>query len=88
MKVQLHIEELILQGFEAVDRRYISAAVETELTRLFLEQGVPSTLAVGGAIARLQGDSFTITPDAKPGQIGAQVAQAIYKGMGQGTLGA
>ena len=83
MGLQLHIEELILHGFTNVDRQRIGAAVEQELTRLFTERGIPATIVSGGAVARLDGGSFAVTADAKPQQIGAQVARAIYKGLAQ-----
>ena len=81
MNVQLNIEELILHGFAALDRRQIGAAVGAELTRLFREQGVPPALLNGGALVRLDGGAFTVSPDAKAVQIGAQVAQALYGGL-------
>ncbi len=81
MNVQLQIEEIILHGFTMIDRHRISVAVEQELTRLFVEQGVPPTLANGGALAKLDGGAFSVAANAKPQQIGAQVAQAIYKGL-------
>lgn len=83
MNVHLQIEELILHGFTPADRQRIGAAVEEELTRLLVEQGVPPTLANGGLLARLDGGSFSVSATAKPQQIGRQVAQAIYKGLGR-----
>ncbi len=81
MNIELHIEELVLHGFATVDRHRIGAAVEQELARLLMEQGVPLGLAAGGALARLDGGSFTVAPVAKPDQIGTQVAGAIYGGF-------
>jgi hypothetical protein len=81
MNVQLNIEELIFHGFAMLDRHDIGAAVEAELTCLFTEQGVPPNLLNGGAAARLDAGAFTVAPNAKPAQIGAQVAQALYGGL-------
>jgi hypothetical protein len=81
MNIQLHIEALVFHGFAALDRQAINAAVEQELGRLLAAQGVPPALAVGRAMARLDGGSFTVRPDAKPAHIGLQVAQAIYGGF-------
>ena len=39
--IELHIEELVLNGFGPVDRYRIGVAVEVELARLFAEQSVP-----------------------------------------------
>ncbi|MBD0326005.1 MAG: hypothetical protein ICV68_06225, partial [Pyrinomonadaceae bacterium] len=47
--IELHIEELILHGFERRDRYAIADAFERELSRLlseqFAEQGLPSSLS-------------------------------------------
>lgn len=79
--IELHIEELVLEGFEQVDRHGIAEAVEQELTRLFTEKGIPPSLADGGKINRLDGGAFQIEPDSRPETIGTRVAQAVYGGL-------
>ena len=54
---------------------------QMQIARDFTAQGVPLTLTGGGVVARLDGGSFTVTPDARPDRTGAQVAQAIYRGF-------
>ncbi|GAX45682.1 hypothetical protein NIES4075_67030 [Tolypothrix sp. NIES-4075] len=80
MNVELHIEELVLHGFERGDRHHISEAVQQELTRLFA-QGVPPSLAQGGEIGRLDGGGFEMTAGMQSGAIGAQIARSIYGGL-------
>jgi len=41
MRIEVHIEELILEGFAPGDRWRVGAAVQEELGRLFSRQGVP-----------------------------------------------
>lgn len=79
--IELHIEELVLHGFESGDRYRIGAAVEAELARLFAEQGVPPSLAQGGEMAHLDGGTFDVAPGSTAEAIGAQVAQALYGGL-------
>lgn len=79
--IELHIEELVLEGFEQVDRHRIAEAVEQELTRLFTERGIPPSLAYGKEINRLDGGAFHIAPDSGPETIGTRVAQAVYRGL-------
>jgi hypothetical protein len=79
--IELHIEELVLDGFEQVDKRRITEAVERELTHLFKERDIPATLASGGEIDRLDGGDFQVVPDSRPDTIGTKVAQAVYGGM-------
>jgi hypothetical protein len=81
--VELHIEDLVLHGFDFAHRYAIGEAIERELTRLSSEQG--STIAAtenveiaivnGGAIDLKQGSSAEAT--------GIQLARAIHRGLGQ-----
>ncbi len=79
--IELHIEELLLEGFEQVDRHRIAEAVERELTHLFTERGIPHSLAGGGEINRLDGGAFQVAPNSRPETIGTRVAQAVYGGL-------
>ena len=82
--VELVLEELVLHGFPAGDRRRIAAAVERELARRIADGGLPPGLASGGALARLDGGSFTVDRSAGPDAIGARVAEAIVSSAGGG----
>lgn len=76
--IELYIEELVLDGFEQVDKRRIAEAVECELKDLFTERGIPRSLADGGKINHLDGGDFQLAPDSRPETIGTRVAQAVY----------
>ena len=79
--IELHIEELVLNGFGPVDRYRIGVAVEVELARLFAEQSVPPSLAQGGDIPRLDGGRFEVGPGSGAEEIGTHVARALYGGL-------
>lgn len=79
--IELHIEELVLHGFEPGDHYRIAQAVEAELTRLFAEQGVPPSLVQGGGIPHLDGGTFEAAPGSTAETIGARVAQTLYGGL-------
>jgi hypothetical protein len=81
-RIELHVEELMLHGFEPADRHRIGLAVEHELGRLFAERGAPRSLTRGEGVPRLNAGSFQVTPGARAESIGARVAQAVYRGMG------
>jgi len=81
--IEVHIDELILHGFELGDRYRIGEAVEHELARLLCEQGVPLSLHSENATDELKAPTFSPTPGAKPPAIGRQIAQAVYKGFSQ-----
>ena len=79
--IELHIEELVLEGFDQVDTRRITGAVERELTHLFIERDIPPTFAGGGEIDRLDGGAFQVARGSRPETIGTKVAQALYGGL-------
>lgn len=82
--INLHIDELVLHGFEPGDRRRIGVAVESELTRLFTEQGIPPGFTGGIALPAIDAGAFQVTPHMKAGAIGQQVAQSVYAGFNNG----
>jgi hypothetical protein len=79
--IEVYIEELVLHGFDLRDRYAIGEAVQRELSRLFAEQGIHSSLGQGREIARLDVGTFDVKPGAKAEAIGTQVAQSVYGGL-------
>jgi hypothetical protein len=57
--------------------------VQRELGRLIAEQGLPA--GAGESVARdvVDGGSFAREPLATPSSVGAQVARAVYGGLGR-----
>jgi hypothetical protein len=82
-RVNLHIEELVLNGFSPGDRHRIGQAVEFELARLITEQGIPSSLSREGGVARMDGGRFNMWPNSGAEVIGGQVARSVYEGFGK-----
>lgn len=87
----LHIEELILHGFERIDRYRVTSAIERELARLLREPGAQQrprardrTGGESGA-HRLDAGSFIVPHNATPDAIGVQVAQAIFHSLAPGN---
>lgn len=80
MNIDLHIEELVLEGFPPEDRHRIGAAVERELARLLTERGLPG-VTESMDISRLDGGSFEMDRNATPERVGGQVGGAVYGGM-------
>ncbi|PYP84920.1 MAG: hypothetical protein DMG65_21615 [Candidatus Angelobacter sp. Gp1-AA117] len=78
--VELHIEELLLRGFSPRDRFAISDAIEHELTRLIGNGGIAGINA-GMAIQRLAGGRFKVAQGMRPGAVGRQIAQTLYRGI-------
>lgn len=85
MNIQVHIERLILDGIalSAAERPRLQAAVETELGRLLVEQGIASGLESGIALDSVRGGAVQLQPEARGTGLGKQVAQAVYGGIGR-----
>jgi len=80
--VELHIEELVLDGFVRGQRYEIAEAIGRELERL-LAGRVPQSLTAGSAVDRLDAGVLEIRQAARPEAVGAGIAQQIYGGMGR-----
>jgi hypothetical protein len=81
-RVELRIDELVLDGLWAPDRQRFSEAVEQELTRLLAGCGAPRPLA-GGGVPALDGGAFLLPAGASPEAAGVQVARALYQALGR-----
>jgi len=81
MRVELHIEELVLHGFSSRDRYAIAAAVEQTLSQLFAVHGVPYSFTESSEQARLDAGAFNIAPRANSEVIGSQIAQSVHRGL-------
>lgn len=85
MKVNLHIERLILDGVELApaDHPAFQAALEGELVRLLAEGGVEPGLAAGKAVPSVRASAFEMSGDRDPVRLGRQVAGSVYGGIGK-----
>ena len=82
--IHLHIERLILDGLpiEHGQGPHVQAAVEAEMTRLLTENGLAEHLQSGGALPRLNAHAIQLAPGASPAQLGQQIAQSVFGGLG------
>lgn len=79
--LNLHIDQLTLHGFDRIDRHQVGSAVQTELSRLIREQGLPSSLNQTQTIGNMNAGEFKTGQSMGANSIGTQVAQKIYRGM-------
>jgi hypothetical protein len=84
MKIQIYIERLILDGlpFEHGQELFIQRAFETELTRLIAENNLTLHWETGIATPALNGNTIQLTSGSSPAQVGTQIAQSLYSGIG------
>ena len=80
MNIELHIQQLILDGLtiEPVNRRVLQAAVGEELTRLLSSGGLRSDLLASRAVRSISAGEFQITNQMAPARLGNQIAQAVH----------
>jgi hypothetical protein len=84
MNIDIRIERLILDGLP-VSRGHeplIQAAIEAELARLLSAGVISPKLLDGGAVPSVRAGSLQLTSGGTPAQLGQQIAQAVYRGIG------
>lgn len=79
--IELHIDEVTLEGFPMLDRDRLGGAIRTELARLLTEQGAPSLLNQSGELMNLPGGTLTAGQTVDAAALGVQIARAIYGGL-------
>jgi hypothetical protein len=79
--IELHIEELVLHGFENYNAQHIGEAVQCEISRLLQEQGLPSALAHTIDVEHLNAGRFSMQPESKAKSIGSNIGYSVYKGL-------
>jgi hypothetical protein len=78
--IEVHIDELILHGFNPADRHQIGDAVQTELVRLLETKELAQSIRRGASIERLDGGE--ITPHGPgPRSLGRAIAQGVFGGL-------
>ena len=79
--VEVHIEELVLDGFAPADPHRIGDAVERELFRV-LARGDGAGLPLRSqAVDAVDAGEFHVAADASARSIGAQVARSVLHGL-------
>jgi hypothetical protein len=87
VNIQLHIERLVLEGLPLTGHQgmLVQAAVEHELGRLLSAGQLKPNIASGGAMPALQVGMIQAPNAASPVRLGAQIAGAVYSGIGDRT---
>jgi len=84
MNIQLHVEQLVLDGLSltASQGPLVQAALEAEMSRLLAEGGLAPGLLSGGTLPGLPAASIELAPQSDPATIGRQIAQSVHGGIG------
>jgi hypothetical protein len=79
--IELHIEELVLEGFPESARYRIGAAVEQELARLLRAHGHPASWPRSAEMDRVNGGSFDVPVNTSPEAAGRELGRAIHRSL-------
>lgn len=79
--LNLHIEELVVEGLPGMREADLGMAVRAELTRLLAAQGLPTAWSQGAEVGHLNAGSIRLAPNAGPEATGRQIAQSVYGGL-------
>lgn len=85
MKINVHIERLILDGLPVTSHQgpQVQAAVERELARLLVADGLSDELRTGAAVPQVRAGGFELAKGNHPTRLGQQVARSVYGGIGK-----
>jgi hypothetical protein len=85
-ELRISIGRVTLDGFEpeAVEPREVRRALEAELRRLLAGAPLPAGLTAARTSPRLSSRPLQLATWRDSGDLGAQVARALYRGLGGG----
>lgn len=85
MNINLHIGRLIVDGLPVArhQRASLQAAIEAELADLLVAGDLAPGLQEGGAVPLARGGSIRLSGEDGPAEMGRQIAQAVYGGIGR-----
>ena len=81
MKVELHIEELVLKGLGGGRQHEIRAALERELADLLRTKEAASILSQGRDVSRMDAGSFKVKSTDTERAIGKRLAASVHRGL-------
>ena len=81
-RVVLHIDRLVLRGFDREDLAGIAEGLRAELGRLLATPQAAHALLAQRSVPRLKVASLRIAPGARASAVGEQTAQGIVRGIG------
>jgi hypothetical protein len=77
--VELHIDEVVLEGVDPSSRHAVGEALRTELVRLFAAQ--PPPFEQHTAITALNAGALNVGMSATPTTLGSAIAQSVHQGV-------
>lgn len=78
-EVEIHIEELVLDGVEVSDRAALVEALQRQLGELVAREGIGRLLAEPRGFEQRRPSSITLEPGMRPERFGTLLAQTLHK---------
>jgi len=79
LPVELHIDQLVLDGFSEVDRAELGGAIQTEFARVLAQRGFPRKAREEQSLAQLDAGAVPETASSDAGSIAAHLVRSIYE---------
>ena len=85
MKINIQIERLVLDRLPIEHQQgpLLKAAVEAELTRLLVANGLANNLMSGGAVDSVRAPDIRFGSDSNAVMLGQQIGRALNGGLGK-----
>ena len=85
MKINIQIERLVLDRLRVEHQQgaLLKAAVEAELSRLLVANGLANNLMSGGAVDSIRAPGIQFGSDSNPVKLGQQIGRALNGGIGK-----
>ena len=83
MKINLHIERLVLDGMqiEPGHQEFLQATLQSELLNLIRDRGLGADVLAGGARPSVAASAIQLDSGYSSAQLGRQIAQSVYGGL-------
>ena len=81
--INLHIDRIVLDGVGHLNHGQLSIAIERELHRLILVQGLHNSLYQSGAINQIAANPIVLNSPVREKNLGNKIAGSVYRGMKQ-----
>jgi hypothetical protein len=85
VKINIQIERLVLDRLPVEHHQgpLLKAAVEAELSRLLVANGLANHLTSGGAVDSVRAPGIQFGRDSTPVKLGRQIGRALNGGLGK-----
>jgi hypothetical protein len=84
MKINLHIERLVVDGVNIAPGQghLLQAGIESELARMLTEGGLSPDFTRSLALSRLSTSAVQMPEAGNPKHVGEEIAKSVYGGIG------